>query len=305
MLKLVPCQDYAESPVIYTLTDKNLSGSSAILRAKGADANSYLQGQFTQDVLAAPGGRSYGLWLDQKGRVQADGHVLKQGEDEFLVVCFSATAAQLLARLETYLVADEVELRDETEAWAGILLWGDDAVWQQPPPGVLALPSRRAGTDSFQWLVPAGRLEEVSAELKKLSAVERDQRAAELERLRQGVPAVPVDIGVRDLPNEGGLDEIAISYTKGCYLGQEVMARLKNLGQVRRRLHLVRGIGAPPPPATALCQGERKAGEVRSGVADGDGFLAMAMLSLVNLDGDAPLRLESGAGAPIRILRRV
>lgn len=290
--------------MIYSLTDSDLKSSSAVLRVRGADANSFLQGQFTQDVHAV-GGRSYGLWLDQKGRVLADGHVLKQSGNDFLVVSFSVTAAQLLARLEAYLIADEVELVDETAAWAGVLLWGDDTAGPPVPAGILSFPSRRAGAGGVQWLVPVGRLGEVAATLKSLSVIERDHQAAELERLRQGVPAVPVDIGPRDLPNEGSLDEVAISYTKGCYLGQEVMARLKNLGQVRRRLHLVRGAGLPLAPGTALHQGERKAGELRSAVSDGDGFVAMAMLSLVNLDADLPLRLESGGGAPIRILRRV
>lgn len=290
--------------MIYSLTDNDLKRSSAILRVRGPDANSYLQGQFTQDVNAV-GGRSYGLWLDLKGRVQADGHVLKQGENEFLVVSFSFDPMQLKARLEAYLIADEVELADETDIWRGVLLWGDDAARQAPPSGVLSFPSRRAGAGSVQWLVPAGQFEEVVAGLKKISAIERDTRAAELERLRQGVPAVPGDIGLRDLPNEGGLDEVAISYTKGCYLGQEVMARLKNLGQVRRRLHLVRGTGVPPVAGTALYQGERKVGEMRSTAIDDEGFLAMAMLSLVNLDAHAPLDLETTGPAAIRILRRV
>jgi folate-binding protein YgfZ len=263
-----------------------------------------LQGQFTQDVQAGSN-RSYGLWLDQKGRVTADGHVFRQAANDFLVVSFSGPAKHLLARLEAYLIADEVELADETAAWAGILIWGDGAAGQSVPGDVLAFPSRRAGTGSRQWLMREERVEDVSAGLRKHAAIERDLRAAELERLRQGVPAVPADIGPRDLPNEGGLDEVAISYTKGCYLGQEVMARLKNLGQVRRRLHLVRGAGAPPAPGAALHQGERKAGELRSAAADGDGFLAMAMLSLVNLEDNAPLSLEPGGVASIRILRRV
>jgi folate-binding protein YgfZ len=290
--------------MIYTLTDSDLKSSSAVLRVRGPDANSYLQGQFTQDVQAA-NGRAYGLWLDLKGRVHADGYVFKRDGNDFLVVSFSTPAVTLLARLEAYLIADDVELVDETQVWAAILLWGDDAVRENPPASVVSFPSRRAGAGSVQWLVPADKLEEVRAGLKKRSVIERDQRAAELERLRQGVPAIPADIGPRDLPNEGGLDEVAISYTKGCYLGQEVMARLKNLGQVRRRLHLVRGTGAPPAAGCALYQGERKAGEMRSSAVDDDGFLAMAMLSLVNLDGHAPLGTAPSGPASIRILRRV
>ncbi|HEX2860388.1 MAG TPA: folate-binding protein [Lacunisphaera sp.] len=291
--------------MIYTLTERDLKSSSAILRVRGPDANSFLQGQFTQDVQGETKGRSYGLWLDHKGRVQADGHVLRQAASDFLVVSFSATAGQLRERLEAYLIADEVELADETALWSAILLWGDDAVRRIPPAAVLGFASRRAGTGSVQWLAPAAQLSAVSAELEKNSAIERDGRTAELERLRQGVPAVPADIGPRDLPNEGGLDEVAISYTKGCYLGQEVMARLKNLGQVRRRLHLVRGTGAPPAPGTALFQGERKAGEMRSAAADEGGFLAMAMLSLVNLEPGVPLGADPAAPGAIRILRRV
>lgn len=290
--------------MIYYLSDNDLNNASAVLRVRGPDANSYLQGQFTQDVNAQ-NGRSYGLWLDQKGRVLADGHVLRQADHDFLVVSFSLPAAKLQARLEAYLIADEVELADETAAWAGILLWGDGATAQPPPAGVLGFPSRRAGAGSMQWLVPAGGHEAVIAELKKISAEERDRRAAELERLRQGVPAVPADIGPRDLPNEAGLDEVAISYTKGCYLGQEVMARLKNLGQVRRRLHLVRGKGTPPALGSALHQGEHKVGELRSAVVDGEGFLAMAMLSLIHLDENAPLTVAPGDPAILRILRRV
>jgi folate-binding protein YgfZ len=291
--------------MIYVLTDSDLKSSSAVLRVRGPDANSYLQGQFTQDVKAATGGRAYGLWLDHKGRVQADGHVLRRGEEEFLVVSFSTPASTLLARLEAYLIADEVELTDETATWAAVLLWGDDAAQQTPPPGVLSFPSRRAGAGSVEWLMPMGQLSEVREALNRLPGSERGPQAAELERLRQGVPAVPADIGPRDLPNEGGLDETAISYTKGCYLGQEVMARLKNLGQVRRRLHMVRGVGEAPAAGTALYQGERKVGEMRSSVVEDEGFLGMAMLSLVNLDDHALLAVEPTASGAIRIIRRV
>ncbi len=253
----------------------------------------------------ANGACAYGLWLDQKGKVLADSHVQRQADNDYLVVSFSATAAQLLARLEAYLIADEVELLDQSGDWSGVLLWGEGAPALPPPTGVLALRSRRAGPNGVQWLLPKVRRAEVLAELKKISAIESNRLAAECERLRTGIPAVPGDIGPRDLPNEGGLEDIAISYTKGCYLGQEVMARLKNLGQVRRRLHLVRGSGVPPVSGTALYQGDRKVGEMRSAAADGGGFLAMAMMSLVNLDAKVGLSLAPGAVPTLKILRRV
>jgi folate-binding protein YgfZ len=291
--------------MIYSLTENDLKSSSAILRVWGPDANTYLQGQFTQELRVPIGTSVYGLWLDQKGRVQADSHVLKQADNDYLVVSFSAPAAQLLARLQAYLIADEVELQDQTGDWAGVLLWGKGAAELKKPDGVLALASRRAGPGSVQWLVPTTRSGDVGAGLKKNSASESNRAAAELARLREGLPAVPLDLGPRDLPNEGAIEEQAISYTKGCYLGQEVMARLKNLGQVRRRLHLVEGAGTLPAPGTALYQGERKVGETRSAAAEGNNFLAMAMVSLVNLDPAAGLSLAPNAAPSLKILRRV
>ena len=291
--------------MIYFLTDNDLTASSAVLRVRGPDANTYLQGQFTQELRVPDGGVAYGLWLDQKGKVLADSHVLRQKDNDYLVVSFSATAPQLLARLQAFLVADEVEMQDESGNWSGVLLWGEGAARLRPPAGGLVLPSRRAGLGAVQWLVPRERSGAVAAGLKVDSAIQGDPPAAELARLRAGLPAVPVDIGSRDLPNEGGLEDVAISYTKGCYLGQEVMARLKNLGQVRRRLHLVQGDGAPPLPGSALYQGERRVGETRSAVADGKSFLALAMISMINFDPASGLSWSPGSGPGLKIIRRV
>jgi hypothetical protein len=289
--------------MIYFLSDNQLKNTSAVLRVRGPDANTYLQGQFTQDLKLADKGPIYGLWLDQKAKVLAESHILKLGENDFIVASFSSPAAPLLARLESYLIADEVELQDETAEWAGVLLWGENTPDLPWPPGVQRLPSRRAAPAAVDVLVPAAHAGELLSQLRRV-ATEGTRAQAELARLRAALPSVPADIGPRDLPAEGALDEVAISFTKGCYLGQEVIARLKNLGQVRRALHLVAGDGAPPSPGAALFQGERKVGEVRSGAADGGSFLAMAMLSLVNLDVAAPLGVATD-GVGIRITRRV
>ncbi len=271
-----------------------------MLRVTGPDANTYLQGQFTQDLRRAETGPVYGLWLDQKGRVLADSHVLRLAANDYLVVAFGTPAATLRARLEAYLIADEVELHDESAAWNCVLVWGEEAGTVTPPAHALAFPSRRAAPNAREFLVPS-----TPAGLGRLvQGVQAGREQAELARLRAGLPAVPADIGPRDLPAEGALDDVAISYTKGCYLGQEVVARLKSLGQVRRALHLVTGPGAPPVPGTALFQAGRRAGEVRSGAAEGGNFIAMAMLTLLNLDPAVPLGLTPD-GAGIGILRRV
>ncbi len=289
--------------MIYFLTDNDLKNASAVLRVCGPDANTYLQGQFTQDLKLAEKGPIYGLWLDQKGKALADSHIIRLAANDFLVVSFAGPASSLLARLEAYLIADEVELHDEAAQWSRVLVWGDvlpDVEW---PANAQIFPSRHAAPNAQEILVPIAHTSEVVALLaEKAATASRD--TAELARLRAALPVVPTDIGPRDLPAEGKLDDVAISYTKGCYLGQEVIARLKNLGQVRRALHVITGAGAAPAPGSILFQGERKAGEVRSGAADGGDFIAMAMLSLVNLDPATPLGLAPNGG-DIRILRRV
>ena len=90
-------------------------------------------------------------------------------------------------------------------------------------------------------------------------------KALERQRILAGIPAIPRDIGAGDLAAEGGLDETAISFTKGCYLGQEVVARLKSMGRVRRRLMSVEAMEAAVPPVPApLHVEERQVGELRS-----------------------------------------
>ena len=99
------------------------------------------------------------------------------------------------------------------------------------------------------------------------------------------------------MPNEGGLETEAISYTKGCYLGQEVMARLKSMGKVRRQLARVCGAGQPPQLPAPVFQAGRKVGEVRSVVSEGAGWIGLALVSLLQVrrtDGLSP----TAEGAP-------
>lgn len=124
----------------------------------------------------------------------------------------------------------------------------------------------------------------------------------EYARILDGIPAIPLDVGPDDLPNEGGLEDVAISYTKGCYLGQEVMARLKNMGQIRRRLQVIRGAGATPVTRASLFQAGKKVGHVRSVATAGNEFFALAMLSLINLDPTLGLSLEPEATPVAKII---
>ena len=305
--------------MLYYLIYSSLNKTSAAFRVGGPDAYTYLQGQITQDLNRPAGAVGYGLFLNPKGKVLADGYALRLSGDEFWLLSLSLAAPLLRERLEACLVADEVSIEDETDAWARISLWGDqadDAVTKltdaTPGPGVWiekrgirVFRGRGIATDYFELLVPRAEAPAIGAALSALGAGKADADAAERERILRGVPLIPADIGLNDLPNEGGLDEVAISYTKGCYLGQEVMARLKNLGQVRRRLHLVHGRGKSPGTGALLFQKDKKVGEVRTVARDGNGFVAMAMLSLVSLREPHDLSLLPDGPANISVMRPV
>lgn len=289
----------------------------ALLRVTGEDAFGFLQGQFTNELRRPPGSVAYGLWLNPKGKILADSHVLRLAENEFLVTSVDSTAAIIRQRLEEYIVADDVSLTDETAATHGLLLDGpgdSEAIRQLledvPAPGrfvrgegILLYHGRRLPGENFEILGPEKVLAEVRRQFLRRGAMEAVAGELEFARISAGIPVVPVDLGSGDLPNEGGLEDSALSYTKGCYLGQEVMARLKNLGQVRRRLQVVRGRGPVPMARMALYQGEKKVGEVRSVASRGEAFVAMAMLSLINLNPAERLSLAPGGPADITLDR--
>lgn len=241
----------------------------------------------------------------------ADSFVLRVAERDHLVWAPRVGVAVLRDRLESYLIADEVDIDDVTASRGGVVAWGAGAAaigarfGAVPEPGAfvsadgaVVFRGRFSAGDNFVCLAA-----DAAALVRALgrAGVESGTRdGLEAERIASGLPAVPDDIGPNDLPNEGGLEADAISYTKGCYLGQEIMSRLKNLGQVRRRLFVIEGDGEPPAAHTPVRQGEKQVGETRSRARVGSGFVAMAMLSLVNLDRVAPLALADGRALRLR-----
>lgn len=276
---------------------------AAWLRVAGSDALNYLQGQFTNDLRDLGSEGAYGLWLNAKGKVVADSFVLPappvDGTPTFWVGSYFSSAATVRARLESCIVADDVTIEDATADWAAVTIFGavDRAALRAAIPGALAFPGRRDGDVHHEWVFPVG------AQAEALAALAGRPQAGEadvcLRRIRAGIAAVPADIGEADLPNEGGLEDVAISYTKGCYLGQEVMARLKTMGQVRRRLVRVAGPGSVPALPAAVYAGERAVGELRSAVAVGAGYEGLALLTLLHLPADGRLSLAPGAPATL------
>jgi len=255
---------------------------------------------------------AYGLWLNHKGRVLADSFALVHGPAEVWLISYESKAAFLRQHLENHIIADEVTIEDLTAGWTGVAAGGPGAMEKLqtmsgqspasvPPPekfGRLGqgwvFRGRRTAAESWEWLVPAEGGPTIGGDGEQMSSM-----ALEGMRITDGVPSVPLDLGPGDLPHEAGLDQVALSYTKGCFLGQEVMARLRT-GKIRRRLLRVAGSGEPPARhPTPLFQAGRQVGELRSSAPDGGGgWVGLAMVTLLGLNGAAPLTAGPEATSP-------
>ena len=279
---------------------------AAWLKVSGPDAADFLQGQFTNDLRPlVPGGAVYGLWLDQKGKTLADSFVVAgPAARQFWIASYFSAAEVIQRRLEDYIIADDVAVENLTSAWAALTLVGEGVdAWSRAESalGGVFFPGRRGSLPSMEWIYPLAVAEAVALRIAGLEAC--DEIGMERCRIVAGIPAVPKDVGPGDLPNEGGLDTTAISFSKGCYLGQEIMARLKSRGRVRRRLTRVFGEGPPPAVPALLWQAERPVGELRSAVGDGSGagFVGLAMLNPARHRTDLPLAAAAEGGTPIQI----
>ncbi len=278
------------------------------LSVTGSDAASFLQGQFTNDLRAIEASHAvYGLWLNVKGKVLADSFVGRgAGKGEFWIGSYHSPADVIRVRLENFIIADDVVITDETEAWAAVSVL-DEGVSSVIPPDFAAGIVFRGRRDATGGIECVYRIAEGEpAGLTGMIAGARELNGEDIARRRiaAGIPAIPRDAGAGDLPNEASLEAEAISYTKGCYLGQEVMARLKSMGQVRRRLVRVRGANSPPPGVPApLFVGARQAGDLRSVVGDGaGGWIGLAMVSLLALGGSTALSLAAEAPPRVTVL---
>lgn len=204
-------------------------GRPALLEFRGPDAVRYLNGQLTQDVrLVSDGKRTLPSCVtDAKGKLQfrvwVTGH-----EGALLVEGFADTKDELEARLTRYLIADDVEVVDLTGSWSLVHFAG---IPETAPQGVLVRSCDRYGVPGTDWWIPAD-LEVAFPDGTDL--LEGD--ALEAFRIARAVPAWGKELTEGILPPEAGLDATDISYQKGCYIGQEVISRIKSAGKVNKKL---------------------------------------------------------------------
>ncbi|MDP0499728.1 MAG: hypothetical protein Q7P63_06460 [Verrucomicrobiota bacterium JB022] len=281
------------------------SQPAAVIRVTGEDATDFLQSQCSQDLRGESGSIHYGLWLDHRGRIQADSFVLRLESEAFLLVSYYSPAHALLAKLEHHIVADDVELEDATDQWQllSIVPTADgamlpDVVIRAPARDCFAFQSslyvfqgRRARTPWLEVLCPHDQARPMAQALDEMDDYEMlAPEEVETLRLEAALPRVPQEAGPEDTPGESGLME-AVSLEKGCYLGQEVVNRMARLDRASRRLVAVDLPGEIAVPAT-ITQAEAEVGELRSCVATLDGYQGFAMIKTKALADSTPLLIQ-------------
>jgi folate-binding protein YgfZ len=247
------------------------------LLVSGADAAEYLQGQLTNDVEALePGEGQYAALLDRKGHMQADMRVLRPAADEVWIDTEPEAIAATRRHLEMYSIGREVKVADVGEERAILALVGPRSV---EIAGTAALPENAceatsvagvecllAGTrEGIDLIVDAAEAERLRGALLAAGAVEVSPAAAEILRVESGVPRFGAEMGTETMPAEAGIVEDAISFTKGCYIGQETVARLHYKGRPNRHLRGLR-LSASAEPGAALRLGEKEVGRLGGSV---------------------------------------
>jgi folate-binding protein YgfZ len=257
--------------------------SRAKIAVTGGDRVRWLNGMVSNNIRdLAPGHGVYAFLLNAQGRIQADAYAFQRG-DSLLIDTEESQRERVLALFDRYIIADDVEVADISGKIASIGLTGPESrnVFERvgialPELGhmqfaeiewsgtsVTLLRSGKEAGDSWQvWISPDER-DRLWESLVKAGAKPTGRAALELFRISRGIPQFGVDIRDRDLPQETGQDR-ALNFTKGCYLGQEIVERIRSRGAVHRQFAAFDVEGALPNPGTKIVAAEKEVGEITS-----------------------------------------
>lgn len=266
-----------------------------IIRAQGEDAEDYLQSQWSIDLRKMEeGGVRFGLRLSLKGKVLAGAYLIRLEEEEFLLIAENIPSGALLEMLEENVVADEVEFSDESENWEFFSLKISDpdsfvgkfgsAILTQSKfsnleDGLFFADDRLSG-DGYCALFQKGSvaIDKIREGLELISESEYD-----FQRIKGRKYSIPAEVGTDDLPQEAGLEKSFVDFNKGCYLGQEVMARLHAMGKVQREIIPIRlqdEIQTPPSLPAAVMFEKKAVGHLKSLVRHEDEWVGVAKIHL-------------------------
>lgn len=292
-----------------------LDRSEAVGRLElvGADRHRFLNAYVTCDVKAlTPGQGAYGFFTNPQGRILSDTVVLAH-EDRLWLEVASGRERMLADHLKKYILADRVEVRTLDDMVPLTLLGpraGEALSGVELPPGdwqharvmvrgteVALVRSGRLGAEAYTLWVSASIASHLAGDLLENPEVKpAGLEAWEILRTEAGIPRFGMDFGEENFPQETGAEE-AVSYTKGCYLGQEVVARIHYRGGVQKILRgLVFDSGALPAHGTPLLFEGREAGLVGTALASPalGHPIGLAILHRRAAEPGTPLDFEGG-----------
>ena len=256
---------------------------------RGSEAADFLQGQVSNDVEAPePGSGCYATVLSHKGKLRTDLRILRH-EDSFWLDTEAIGYAVLEHMLRTYSLGREVQYEDLTEARALLSLIGPAArerLDAAPPAEEHAFVTGEHGT----YVATQLGVDVIAAPGTTLDVEPVSEEAAECVRIEAGRPRLGYDMDADTMPQEAGINERAVSFTKGCYVGQETVARLHYKGKPNRHLRGLR-LSEPAERGSEILLGERVVGKLGSTcVSPRLGPIALALL-----------RREAELGASVQV----
>jgi tRNA-modifying protein YgfZ len=295
------------------LIDRSERGKLALT---GTERKSFLAGQVTNDIVSLQAGHGcYAAFLTHKGKMLGDLRVLASenegAEPELLLDTERATLQALFDMIRRFKIGYDVELHKRTLQRGLLSLVGPGA---RAIAGAEDLPAeehahraahlggcpvRLIVTDvGIDVLCDADDTEAVRAALLSAGATPVSEQAAEIVRVERGRPRYGHELDDATIPQEAGLNDRAVSFTKGCYVGQETVARLFYRGKPNRHLRGLR-LSEPVPAGAQLQLGERVVGKVSSSlVSPTHGPIALALVRREAAPGDA-VTVEGGASATV------
>ena len=248
------------------------------LRATGEDRIRLLHAICSNDIEGlAPGQGAYAFFLNAQGRIQADSHIYVD-RDHVVIDCEAEAADALRQHIESYIIMDDVVLEAVSAETARLGVAGPDAAGIVSAMG-LPTPAGRltfawngttcvrqglvAGRDGFWIEVPAPKRPALADQLLAAGARHATAEECEANRVLMGVPRFGADFGPKNIPHETQ-QLCAVSFTKGCYTGQEIVERVRSQGQVRRLLVGIELDSAAVPDETVVRYQDSALGEMTS-----------------------------------------
>ncbi len=295
-----------------------------LVELSGADAGTHLHRFCTQDLRAvAPGGGREAMFLDAKGKLTAHGIVLRTA-DRWWFLGDAGQGARLAAHLDRYVIREEVRIADLSEARHGLLVRsssGWSAATEAPLPdlgsgaatvatsddgSLLIVRDGRFGADAALVLGASDEIQALMNVWDQAGNGRLSDSDVERARIEAGWPRFGRDVDAGYLAQELDRDRTAISFVKGCYLGQETVARVDALGHVNRKIATVRIEGGAVDVPVELFAGDAPAGRLTSYVAiDGaESGIGLATLKVGAAEPGTVLRTGDGPAVRLTVIER-